>query len=264
MIDYHIHTILCNHAHGSMEDYVREALSRGIDEICFLDHLILDGPGMKHSMDIREVPLYVQSVSRLKWAYRGSITIRLGLEVDFIPEKRGDIDRIIERYAFDVIGGSFHFVNGRNVASRKEAPKVGPAEERMLVDGYFEGLMKMLESPYFDFICHPDIVKKTGIAIPEQSVPLIEKVLDRVAEKGVALEFNTGGWDHPVNDSYPSADFVRKCFSRGIPFTIGSDAHQPQRVGMHYERAVDILSSAGYTSVRTYDGRQVRPVPLKV
>jgi histidinol-phosphatase (PHP family) len=133
MIDYHIHTPLCNHAHGPMEDYVCQAIQKGIREICFLDHLILDGPGMKHSMTAKEVPLYVNSVARLRDRYRDQIVVRTGLEVDYLPEKRGEIDEIIGMYAFDVIGGSYHFVKGLNVASRKEPPKIGKHEEKKLV-----------------------------------------------------------------------------------------------------------------------------------
>ncbi len=263
MIDYHIHTPLCNHAHGSMEDYIRHAIGKGINEICFLDHLILDGPGKKHSMDVCELPLYVQAIANLKRKYQGRITIRTGLEVDFLPQKRAEIDDILGRFAFDVIGGSYHFVNGINVASRREAPKIGRDEEKKLVESYFEGICRMLERPYFDFICHPDIVKKTGIPIPQECQALINEMLTRISDTHVALEFNTGGWDHPVKDSYPSDAFVRKCFMKHIPFTIGSDAHSPERVGMHYAKAVSVLRSAGYTSVLTFEGRQAKSILLE-
>ncbi|MBW2249280.1 MAG: PHP domain-containing protein [Deltaproteobacteria bacterium] len=39
MIDYHIHTKLCNHARGMMGAYVKRAIEKGLKEICFLDHL---------------------------------------------------------------------------------------------------------------------------------------------------------------------------------------------------------------------------------
>jgi histidinol-phosphatase (PHP family) len=120
----------------------------------------------------------------------------------------------------------------------------------------------MLENPYFEFICHPDIVKKTGIAIPAECSPLVDSVLSMAAGKNIAMEFNTGGWDHQANDSYPSVDFVRKCVIKNIPFTIGSDAHSPDRVGMYYERAVDILTRAGYKTVLTFENRAGKPVPL--
>ena len=262
MIDYHIHTPLCNHAHGSMEDYIRHAIGKGLKEICFLDHLILAGPGMKHSMDIREIPFYMQAIARFKYRYRDSITIKAGLEVDFLPEKRDMIEEILGRHDFDAIGGSFHFVKGFNVASRKEKPPEREEDREALAEAYFEGLCRMLEWPYFDFICHPDIVKKTGITVPDRLAPLIDEVLARISAKNVALEFNTAGWEHPGRDSYPSESFVRKCFLKHIPFTLGSDAHSPENVGLHFDRAVSVLRASGYSEILSFEKRLARPVPL--
>lgn len=263
MIDYHIHTPLCNHADGSMEDYVRSAIRKGFTEICFLDHFIPDGPGMKHSMNLDEIPMYMQAIACLRDKYKGRITIRAGLEVDFLPQSMGLIEDVLGRYDFDAIGGSFHFVNGFNVASRKMLPPESQVERNALVEAYFEGLIRMLEYPYFDFICHPDVVKKTGLRIPDHLDPLVEEFLHRIAEKGLALEFNTAGWSHPAGESYPSESFVSRCFALNIPFTIGSDAHSPENIGLHFDKALSILSSTGYTELLSYDRRLVRPVPLK-
>jgi len=41
MVDYHVHTALCNHADGSMREYLECACEKGLAEFCFLDHLIL-------------------------------------------------------------------------------------------------------------------------------------------------------------------------------------------------------------------------------
>ena len=62
MIDYHIHTRLCNHAKGTMEEYIQSAVAKGLREICFLDHLTLTKAGRTLSMAPDEVPLYFQSV----------------------------------------------------------------------------------------------------------------------------------------------------------------------------------------------------------
>jgi len=37
--DSHIHTRLCNHATGEMEEYVLAALNKGLQTIIFLEHL---------------------------------------------------------------------------------------------------------------------------------------------------------------------------------------------------------------------------------
>ncbi len=263
MIDYHIHTPLCNHADGSMEAYVQSAIEKGLSEICFLDHFIAGGPGRKHSMDIEEIPLYMQAIVRLRETYGNRLTIRAGLEVDFLPDWKGVIEDILSRYDFDAIGGSYHFVNGFNVASRKSQPPSDTDARESLVESYFEGLIRMLDWPYFDFLCHPDIVKKTGLTIPARLEPLVNEFLQKFAEKGLALEFNTAGWDHAPHESYPSESLVQKCFSLNIPFTLGSDAHDPEKVAHHFDKAVSILSKTGYTTLCSYELRRSRTVSLR-
>lgn len=262
MIDYHIHTPLCNHAQGSMRQSVLHAVAAGFSEICFLDHLIVDGPGLKNTMDVAEVPLYIQAAANLKREFDGKITIRKGLEVDFIPEKIDRITEIIDRFDFDVIGASVHFVMGYNVASRRNAPPKGLFAEGEMARLYFEQLDRMLDYDFFDVVCHPDVVKKSGVVHNDDVEPIVDGLLEKIARKGLTLEFNTGGWDHPAGDSYPSRAFAKKCQIRGIPFTLGSDAHTPEGVGRNIDQGAAILKHIGYTHINTFERRQVRPVPL--
>ena len=36
--NYHTHTFLCNHAEGHVEDYVKQAVAYGFEEIGMCDH----------------------------------------------------------------------------------------------------------------------------------------------------------------------------------------------------------------------------------
>ena len=38
LADYHIHTSFCNHANGTMKEYVKYAITAGLNEIGFSDH----------------------------------------------------------------------------------------------------------------------------------------------------------------------------------------------------------------------------------
>jgi histidinol-phosphatase (PHP family) len=46
--------------------------------------------------------------------------------------------------------------------------------------------------------------------------------------------------------------------------TIGSDAHQPQNVGQHYDKAVDLLLKTGYRQVSVFTRRTRYKRPLTV
>ena len=83
MFDYHVHTSLCNHATGTMEQYVRAAVAKGLATICFLDHLTFQEAGRANAMFPREVPIYVDVARRLARQYRERISVRVGLEIDF-------------------------------------------------------------------------------------------------------------------------------------------------------------------------------------
>lgn len=245
-----------------MRDTVRQAVAMGFEEICFLDHLILDGPGTKNSMHRDEVPLYMQAVSVLRREFRDRISIRVGLEVDFNPERLSEILAITESFDFDMIGGSVHFVRGYNVASSKVPLPKGPDNERDMALAYFEQVRAMVEHDFFDVLCHPDVVKKSGMVIHPDCTTLIDEILDTVAAKQLTLEFNTGGWDHPGQESYPSENIARKCHEKNIAFTLGSDAHRPGHVGKNFGKALDILKQIGFTHLNVFKGRTARSVPL--
>lgn len=81
MIDYHVHTSLCNHAVGSMEPCVRAAVDKGLATIYFLDHLTFHEAGRAKAMFPGDVPMYLNAVRRLVSDYRERISVRVGLEI---------------------------------------------------------------------------------------------------------------------------------------------------------------------------------------
>ena len=56
-IDLHNHTTLCNHATGSMEEYVQKAIELGIDEFGFSEHAPMDFD-QKYRLDISKKDYY--------------------------------------------------------------------------------------------------------------------------------------------------------------------------------------------------------------
>jgi histidinol-phosphatase (PHP family) len=86
--------------------------------------------------------------------------------------------------------------------------------------------------------------------------------LDRIAVTGVAMELNTSGLNKPLAEMNPGQAILIEMQSRNIPVVIGSDAHDPKRVGADFERAFDLLAGVGYESVNFYLERQRQEVSL--
>ena len=66
----------------------------------------------------------------------------------------------------------------------------------------------------------------------------------------------------PVGELYPHPDLLAACRERGVPVTTGSDAHSPDVVGRDFDRARELLRSAGYETVTVFERRQRRQEPL--
>ncbi len=256
MIDYHLHTLFCNHAVGSMERYVQSAIDLGLREICFLDHLTIKKTETRLSMTPEEVPYYFNAVQVLKQKYRNAIRIKAGLEIDFNPAYTDFLQDIIETYAFDVIATSLHFLGGLDIVSHRSAWRHGEKDADEVYDLYFEQFEKMLDYDYFDVICHIDLIKKFGRKPSRSFEKEFDKILSIIKGNDVTVEVNTSGYNHPVGEIYPSPDILKKCHEQGISITLGSDAHHPKDVGQHYERALPLLLSFGYRYLATFTKRK--------
>ncbi len=262
MIDYHVHTPLCNHASGSMARYVRQAMAAGLQEICFLDHLTLHDKGRHLSMTPEELPLYFHAVRRLAEEYKGRIFVKAGLEVDVDEKNAGKIKEIIDPYDLDVIGGSVHFIDGTDLVSSRDTQ----AREQMGMEDicarYLENLNAMLELGIADFVCHIDVIKKFGQWASAACDHRFDAILSKISAKKLTVELNTSGYDHLANEPYPGAWLLKKCRDKDIPVTLGSDAHSPEAVGRHYDRARQMLGDAGYRHVSAFTRRNRYEIPL--
>ena len=263
MIDYHIHTLLCNHAEGSMESYIRSAINLGMSEICFLDHLTLQKFEKGLSMAPGEISYYFQAIQLLKQKYKTAINVKTGLEIDFNPAYTDLFQEIVGTYAFDVIASGLHFPGGLNIVSRNSAWRHGEKDADNVYGLYYEQLEKMLDFNYFDVVCHMDLVKKFGRKSSRSFDKECDEILLRIKTKNLCVEINTSGYNHPAREAYPSPDIITKCQKLGINITLGSDAHTPAHVGQHYDRILPLLLSAGYKHLTTFTKRRWNKVPIK-
>ena len=81
-------------------------------------------------------------------------------------------------------------------------------------------------------MAHPDLVKVWGSGRPgpeRDPRAYYEPAVEAIAAAGVAVEVSTAGLRKPIRELYPAAGFAELCVDAGIPFTLSSDAHRPDR-----------------------------------
>jgi histidinol-phosphatase (PHP family) len=255
--DLHMHTPLCRHAVGEPADYARQALEAGLTEIGFSDHSPMPRDDFDDwRMFDRQLDEYVAKV-RLAQKEFPQLTIRLALEVDFLPGQEEWIRKLAARHPWDYFIGSVHYISDSwdidNRAKISEWKKRDPFE---VWKSYFDRLTLAAESKLFDIIGHADLPKKFGFRPTQDCTPLYDKFLDAAAKSDCAIELNTSGLRRDCREIYPCRDLLELAFQKNVPITFGSDAHAPEEVGMNFSEAVELARSVGFTETCRFKQRQ--------
>ena len=261
--DYHLHTPLCRHATGSPCDYARVAVEKGLDEIGFADHNPMPEPFDNWRMLIGELPRYLDLVQEAREKFP-ALPIRLGLECDFIPGQEAWIEKLAGMADWDYFIGSVHYLApGWDVDNPKWIGKFDEFPVAEIWGIYWKAYEKCIRSGLFDFVAHPDLVKKFGHRPEGDLRKFYEPSIEAAAEKKMAIEINTAGLRKPAGELYPAADFLKMAFEAGLPLLINSDAHSPEEVGAGFDQANAAALEAGYTQTVRLTKRQRRFVRIK-
>src|ERR1022692_3605961 len=109
--DYHMHTPLCRHATGEPIEYAKHAAAIGLDEIGFSDHSPMRWDNFDNwRMNLSQLDEYVEKVRRAQKDFP-QLTIRLALEVDYLPGHEEWIRELAARHPWDYFIGSVHYVS---------------------------------------------------------------------------------------------------------------------------------------------------------
>jgi len=256
LVDYHIHTHLCGHAVGEPEDYVRAALALGLGEIGFSDHMpLLRRRDERLTMAPDDLPVYVQLVRDLQASVDG-LAIRLGIEMDYLPGQMDEIREAAAPYDFDYVIGSVHSLEGWDLSDSRFVSSWRGKDPNEVFPTYFEAFVEAVEEGGFDFMAHPDLVKKHGILPTRPMTRWYEAAADALAANDVAIEINTSGIRKRIAEPYPTIAFLSACAERDVAVTLGSDAHAPGQVGMDFDVALSLLRRVGISRIAVFEGRK--------
>ena len=265
IVDYHMH--LRNgreeiaHDTWSVEPFVTAARAGGVDEIGFTEH----GYYFTQLRTLWSVPYQTERcaydldayVEAIVQARERGLPVKLGLEVDYVPGREDETRALLAAYPWDYLLGSVHWIDGFGVDGEPRLIDEIGVEDAW--HRYFDALARAARSGLFDSLSHPDLVKIFGDRAEAFDYA---QIVDAIAQSGVAVEVSTAGLRKPVGELYPHPDFLAACRERGVPITTGSDAHSPDVVGRDFDRARELLRSAGYETLTVFERRHRRQEPL--
>jgi histidinol-phosphatase (PHP family) len=264
IVDYHMHLRAGGepaYSVEAVERYVECAAERGVDEIGFTEHVYY----FVQTRDVWRLPYQIERcrddlddyVAAVVEAKRRGLPVKLGLEVDWVGERAGQLAEILAAYPFDYLLGSLHWLEG--VFGIDSTVGAGawaewPAEE--VWRRYVAELSVAAASGNFDVLSHPDLAKIHGVRGSDDHY---EELAAAVDSAGIALEISTAGLRKPVAEIYPDPRLLRLA---AAPITLASDAHHPEQVGEEFEQALALARESGRDSVSVFEARARRQEPL--
>jgi histidinol-phosphatase (PHP family) len=205
-----------------------------------LAHMPLEGPMLSFAKYIAEVQAAGKDLQ---------VEVRLGLEVDFIPEKQECIQASIQEAPWDYLIGSVHEVDGMQF---EFAEKLTREEGMQFWLRYFQLLREAVRSGYFSIVSHPVRMRAANPFLPPTLDDELEELAAEATKQNVALEINGYDMLH-----YPSLvqHLAKACALHQTPISVNSDAHNPRQIAQAHQPSEALLREVGINKVRIWKHR---------
>lgn len=246
--DFHSHV-----SRSSAEQMAHSAREKGLQILGLSEHdfqMTEARPLLPHMPLEGQILSFAEYIEAVRAAgHAADIDVRLGLEVDFVPEKNDQIQASITDYPWDFLIGSVHEIDGKlfemgNGQAREEG--------ELLWRRYFRLLHEAVKSGYFSLVSHPVRMRAKNPYVPANIDDELEQLAAEATRQDIALEVNG-------SDMLGYPDLVRKlakaCALHHTPISIGSDAHRPYQVAKAHQQSEELLREVGIKKVRIWKQR---------
>ena len=260
LADYHVHSSCSPDGHLTMADMAAEGIRRGLDEICFTDHVDTIQWGSTHLRTAcydweKTRRQYEQAVNQ--WGDR--IKLKLGAE---LGEAYLGFDCAQKQMAgappLDFVIGSVHMTRDENgwfdlfyIDGDRDDDYY-----HAVIDAYLEEELKLAQWGQFSVLGHLTLPVRCINEMRHKNISFrphmaqIQEILRTIIPRGVGIECNTNRGNTPL----PDADILKLYRSLGGEIiTLGSDAHVAQHLGCAIEARQELLRSCGFRYFTTFD-----------
>ncbi|MCP4542894.1 MAG: histidinol-phosphatase [Chloroflexi bacterium] len=231
VFDSHVHSKHSLDGHDTIDAICRAAIRRGLDGVCFTEHLYLEP--WDASFGFFNYDRYASDIESARQRYGDRLDIRSGIEIGYQPQFEDEIVAFLSNgRTFDLVLGSVHYVGEDFVfdtlLNRNEQKAYGR---------YFETVRRAAQSGLFDVLAHLDVVKRFGVDHYgpfryQRYAAQIDAILETMIATGTGLEVNTSGLRQNPGKTYPGPDIIARYRELGgAMFSFGSDAHSAVDVG---------------------------------
>ena len=256
-IDYHMHTYFSTDSDASPLEHIKQAITMGLDEICFTDHKDFHYPHCPFDLD---ADAYFAELKQLQRQFQDQIKIKIGIEMGLDLDYVDDINAFIEVHDYDYVIGSIHVIHQTEFYDPAEFFK-GKSKEAAHREFFINTLKCVQTFDCFNCLGHLDYICRYG-PYENKSVQhelyqdIIDEILRTLIQKGKGIEVNTSGYRDLKTCGFPNFDIVKRYYEMGGRIiTVGTDSHTSDRVGEHVEDVIQEYQRIGFDDVSTFTKR---------
>lgn len=265
--DYHVHTYFSTDSEALPEEYIEKAVSLGMKELCFTDHVDYDYPPENgKQLFMIEPGEYFARLSELRDKYADSIKIRIGVEMGLNPECDLPNAKLTSGYPFDFVIGSSHIVDGSDPYYPAFWENKSPSQ---CIKEYYESILRNVTFYNdYDVYGHLDYIRryvpdKSFVYINSDYRDIVDMILKNIIAKGHGIELNTRKLSNGLTPFLPTISLLKRYKDLGGEIvTVGSDAHYVKDLGYGFATARDILLNTGFRYVASFENRTPAFTPL--
>lgn len=276
LADYHVHTEFSDDSDYPMERVVLDAIDRGLDEVCFTDHVDYGvkrdwddpagvlyrggGPGEPEAIPLANVdyPRYEKQFQELKQRYGERISLKFGLEFGLQTHTIPQYQKLFAKYPFDFIILSVHQVEDKEFWNQDF--QAGRTQQEYIERYYAELLALVKQYHDYSVLGHLDLIVRYDLAgkYPFEALkPVLTEILQTVIADGKGIEINTSSHRYGLDDLTPAREILKLYRELGGRIvTIGSDSHKPEHLGAYIAETKQELRELGFTEYCTFEKMQ--------
>lgn len=262
--DAHMHCNFSGDSTADPEEMVLSAIKKGLDGICFTDHIDWDYPGpTPFSFDPAS---YFETLFSLRKKYQSKIQLHIGAELGLQPHLKERYAQFTEAWPFDQVIASSHVVHGFDPYYPEfYYEKTEDAAYREYFESILENLSVFRD---FDVYGHIDYVVRYG---PNKNLhysyekfcDVIDEILRTLIEMGKGIEVNMAGFKYGLSHPNPTEQILHRYHELGGEIiTTGADAHLPEHIAYSYGKLTGILKEAGFSYYTVFKQRKAVFYPL--
>ena len=247
-VDLHNHTILCKHATGTVEQYVKKAIEKKIEYFGFSDHAPMNFDP-KYRMNFEQMHEYEKTILHIKNKYKDSLHVLLAYEVDFLD---GYVDDRVLKAKVDYLIGSIHFIGKWGFDNPEFIGQYKHKNIDKIWEEYFEAIEALAKSKLFHIVGHIDLIKVFNFLPKKDIKSIAHKAIKEIKKANMVVEINAAGFRKPIKEAYPSNSIMELLSEYDIPITFSSDAHEPDQVGFKQKEIYALAKAHGYSKCATF------------